>query len=167
MGDETQDDQGTLERQRDRMISGLRAYGKTYGEVGRQFAAGLDLHFTDASAVIEILAAEEGGTPLTPARLSERIGLTTGATSSLLRRLESAGHIVRSRDQEDRRVVTLRSTPGIQATADRFFDPLGTRISAVLSQYPPELLSEVEKVIEDLRVSMEVYISEEPNVQRG
>lgn len=167
MSDEMQGESGALERQRDRMITGLRAYGKTYGEVGRRFAEGLDLHFTDASAVIEILAAEEGGTPLTPARLSERIGLTTGATSSLLRRLESAGHIVRSRDQEDRRVVTLRSTPGIQATADRFFDPLGTRISAVLSQYPPELLSQVEKVIEDLRVSMEDYISGEPDVQRG
>ncbi|WP_420098403.1 MarR family winged helix-turn-helix transcriptional regulator [Corynebacterium sp.] len=97
---------------------------------------------------------------MTPARLSERIGLTTGATSSLLRRLESAGHIVRSRDQEDRRVVTLRSTPGIQAAADRFFDPLGVRVTAVLEKNPADLLTEVEAVIEDLRSTMEVYTRE-------
>lgn len=147
-------------RQRARMIDGLRAYGNTYSEVGRQFAISLGLHFTDATAMIEILAAEEQGAPLSPARLSERIGLTAGATSSLLNRLEDAGHIVRSRVHIDRRVVTLHSTPEIQKRTDEFFDPLGARLDAVMSKYPNELLAHVEDFITELRATMDSYIDD-------
>lgn len=151
---------GDVERQRERIIDGLRAYGTTYGEVGRRFAASLGLHSTDASALIEILAAEEAQDPLSPARLSERVGLTTGATSSLLNRLEDAGHIVRSRVHTDRRVVTLGSTPQIQEITDEFFDPLGVRLEAVMKKYPTNLLSQVEELIKELRSTMDDYIGE-------
>lgn len=69
--------------------------------------------------MVEILAAEERGLPLTPARLAERIALTTGATSTLLNRLETSGHIVRTREHSDRRVVTLHVTPSSHQLAMR------------------------------------------------
>lgn len=155
--DEARDD---LARQRARMIDGLRAYGKTYSEVGHRFAASLGLHFTDATAMIEILAAEEHGAPLSPARLGERIGLSAGATSSLLNRLEDAGHIVRSRVHTDRRVVTLHSTPDIQKLTDEFFDPLGVRLDAVMSKYPSEFLGRIEDFITELRSVINDYIDD-------
>lgn len=145
--------------QADRLNEALRAYGATYSELARQFAATEGLHSTDAVALIEILAAEERGTPLSPARLSERIGLTAGATSTLLNRLELAGHVLRSRVHSDRRIVTLHSTPGVQAIADDFFEPLGERIAKVLGKYPPELLGTFENMLGDLTETMEGYIT--------
>lgn len=143
-----------------RLNEALRAYGATYSELARQFAANEGLHSTDAAALIEILAAEERGTPLSPARLSERIGLTAGSTSTLLNRLELAGHVRRSRVHADRRIVTLQSTPGVQAIADDFFQPLGERIAEVMVKYPPELLTMFESMLGDLTETMEGYITD-------
>lgn len=150
---------GELARQSERLNEALRAYGATYSELARQFAANEGLHSTDATALIEILAAEERSTPLSPARLSERIGLTAGATSTLLNRLESAGHVLRSRVHSDRRIVTLHSTSGVQSIADDFFQPLGDRIAEVMAKYPPELLAAFEGMLGDLTETMESYIT--------
>lgn len=156
MNDEETND--ALGDQRERLNEALRAYGASYAELAREFAASEGLHSTDAVALIEILAAEERGTPLSPARLSDRIGLTAGATSTLLNRLELAGHIERSRVHADRRLVTLHSTPEIQTVADDFFHPLGDRIADVMAKHPPALLHEFETLLGDLRTTMEAYI---------
>ncbi len=146
--------------QRDRVNDALRAYGATYAQLAREFAAREGLHSTDATALIEILAAEERGAPLSPARLSDRIGLTFGATSTLLNRLEAAGHIARSRVHADRRIVTLHSTPGIQVIADAFFEPLGEKIGAVMAGRSTQFLDEFARLLDDLRQTMEAYIAD-------
>jgi DNA-binding MarR family transcriptional regulator len=112
------------------------------------------VHSTDATALVEILSAEERGDPLSPARLSERISLTSGATTALLNRLERAGHIVRSREQPDRRIVTLHSSEQVQGLADEFFDPLTRRVDAMLSQYPAEVLQQFGTFLSHLRATL-------------
>jgi len=104
--------------ERERLMDEFRAYGGTFTEFSHRFASWLGLHSTDATALMEITAAEEKGTPLSPARLGERISLTSGATTALLNRLEKAGHIVRTRENADRRVVTLHSSAHVQDLAD-------------------------------------------------
>ncbi|MGR0161105.1 MarR family transcriptional regulator [Paenarthrobacter nitroguajacolicus] len=146
--------------QLERVNDALRAYGATYGELARQFAASEGLHSTDAVALIEILAAEERGTPLSPAKLGDKIGLTAGATSTLLNRLELAGHIIRSRVHADRRVVTLHSTPGVQVIADAFFQPLGERIAKVMAHHSTERLVKFENMLGELTETMESYIAD-------
>ncbi|POH62947.1 MarR family transcriptional regulator [Cryobacterium zongtaii] len=146
-------------QQSERLNEALRAYGATYSELARQFAANEGLHSTDATALIEILAAEERGAALSPARLSEKIGLTPGATSTLINRLELAGHVLRSRVHADRRIVTLHSTSGVQAIADDFFQPLGDRIADVLAKHSTELLGKFEGMLGDLTETMESYIT--------
>lgn len=146
-------------RQIERLTEALRAYGATYSELARQFAANEGLHSTDATALIEILAAEERGHPLSPARLSEKIGLTAGSTSTLLNRLEAAGHVRRSRVHTDRRIVTLHSTSDVQAIAYDFFQPLSERIAEVMVKYPPELLGMFVGMLGDLTETMEDYIA--------
>ncbi|MGW6704327.1 MarR family winged helix-turn-helix transcriptional regulator [Streptomyces sp. NPDC054956] len=152
---------GNVEAQRERLMEGLRIYGGHYTELGRRFADWLGLHSTDATAVLEISAAEERGTPLSPARLSERISLSTGATTALLNRLEAAGHITRSREHTDRRVVTLRSGAHIQERADEFFGPLAHRLDAAMSHYPPELLERFESFVADLNATMDTHLAEQ------
>ncbi|MBL7261566.1 MarR family transcriptional regulator [Actinoplanes sp. LDG1-01] len=118
------------------------------------------MHATDAAAIVEIISAEEHGRPLTPARLAERIGLTTGATSILLNRLEEAGRIVRTRENSDRRIVTLHSTPGIQADADEYYEPLARRLDAVLHDHSPAELDLIETTVNRLRSTINAYLED-------
>ncbi|AOS62022.1 MarR family winged helix-turn-helix transcriptional regulator [Actinoalloteichus hymeniacidonis] len=144
-----------------RILDGLRAFGANYTEFTDRFAAWLGLHSTDARALVEILYAEDKGTPLSPTRLSERLALTTGATTNLLNRLERLGHIVRTREQADRRAVTLRSSKEIEAPAREFFGPLAVHLDALVAQYPPEQLDQFERFLDGLRVSMNELLAEQ------
>ncbi|WP_399096669.1 MarR family winged helix-turn-helix transcriptional regulator [Streptomyces sp. BBFR2] len=145
---------------RERLMEGLRIYGGHYAELSRRFAAWLGLHSTDATAVLEIAAAEERGAPLSPARLSERISLSTGATTALLNRLEAAGHITRTREHSDRRLITLRSGAHIQERADEFFGPLARRLDTAMSHYPPDLLEQFEAFLTGLNSTMNAHLTE-------
>lgn len=145
---------------RDQLTERLRAYGATYREFSRKFADWLGLHSTDAEALIEILAAEERGEALSPARLSERIGRSNPATTALLNRLEQAGHLVRTREHADRRVVTVRSSPEVQALADEFFGPLGERVDAVLARYPASELDRFNTFLGELLGEMHAHVVE-------
>ncbi|MFG1772129.1 MarR family winged helix-turn-helix transcriptional regulator [Nocardia salmonicida] len=146
--------------QHERLDEGLRAYGANYREFTRRFATWLGLHSTDAEALIEILTAEERGSTLSPARLSERISLSNSATTALLNRLEQAGHIVRSREHDDRRVITLRSTPRIHTLADEFFGPLGAKVDTVMGNYSPEELRRFEAFVTELQATMTAHLTE-------
>ncbi|MEU8892471.1 MarR family transcriptional regulator [Streptomyces sp. NPDC048442] len=146
--------------QRERLTEGLRLYGADYQEVGRRFASWLGLHTTDAEALIQILFGEERGAPLSPARLSERIQLSSGATTALLNRLEKAGHVVRTREQTDRRIVTLRGSARIQELTDDFFRPLGERMERMLARYSAEQLQQFEGFLNDLHTTMNEHLAE-------
>lgn len=150
-----------LEAQRDRLMEGLRAFGANYTEFTQRFATWLGLHSTDAAALAEILYAEDKGTPLSPARLSERVSLSSGATTILLNRLELAGHIVRTREHTDGRIVTLRSSPEIRPRAVEFFGPYAERMAAEMSRYPPERLRQFEDFIGHLRETMDALLAHE------
>lgn len=149
------EDQDTSARSRARTVEALAAYASAQSELGREFARRMSMHATDSAAVVEILRAEERGTPLTPARLSERIGLTSGATSILLNRLEGAGHITRRRGHSDRRLVSLHSTASVHEAADRFFAPVRASLDTVMDDQPPERLEAVALLLESFRDALE------------
>ncbi|MDT7723518.1 MAG: hypothetical protein QOI21_94 [Actinomycetota bacterium] len=143
------------------ILDGLRAFGANYAEFTRRFATSLGLHSTDATALVEILYAEDKGAPLSPTRLSERLALTTGATTNLLNRLERLGHVVRTREHADRRVVTLRSSSRIEVPAREFFGPFSGNLEALVAQYPPEQVEQFENFLRDLRTSMNDLLAEQ------
>lgn len=147
--------------QRARLMEELRGYGATFTEFSRRFAAWSDLHYTDATALLEIVEAEQRGDPLSPARLGERVSLTSGATTALINRLERAQHVVRTREHTDRRVVTLHTTEHVGALAGQFFGPLGDRLDAMMAKYPPEQLQQFETFVVDLRDTMERHLREQ------
>ena len=118
---------------RSEVLERLRDYTTAFDESVRQLAAALGLPTTDTTALAEVIWADTAGRALSPARLSERLHLTSGATTALINRLEGGGHIGRSRESADRRVVTLRPSAayrtrvmavlqGAQADVDRALD---------------------------------------------
>ena len=79
----------------------------------------------------------------------------------MLNRLEKAGHIVRTRENADRRVVTLHSSAHVQDLADEFFGPLAVRLDAMMAKYPPELLSRFEEFLVDLHSTMNEHLEQD------
>lgn len=132
------------------MLQLLRDYTDNHIELTRHLAQTLGVHVTDAVAVAEVLWAEAAEKPLSPARLAGRIGLTSGATATLLNRLEGAGLIVRSREDADRRVVTLRLTPEARSRTTAFFTPTGEQLDRVLDSYDEATLERVERLLTDV-----------------
>lgn len=113
------------------------------GEVNRLvhgFAASQGLHPTDVQALAAILDSDG---PMTPGRLRERLGLTSGAVTACVDRLERAGHIRRSRESTDRRVVHLHYEPGARAAARAFFRPLAEAAEGATARFAPEELQVV------------------------
>ncbi|WP_273734485.1 MarR family winged helix-turn-helix transcriptional regulator [Mycolicibacterium septicum] len=143
-----------------RLMEELRIYGSTFNQFSRRFATWLGLYSTDSEALLEIVHAEEQGAPLSPARLAGRIGLSSGATTTLLNRLEEAGHVVRTRESSDRRIVTLRSGRHVHERADEFFAALARQLDRTMSSYPPELLESFESLVIDLHTTMNAYLAE-------
>ncbi len=147
--------------QRARLMEELRGYGATFTEFSRRFAAWLHLHYTDAVALLEISSAEERGDPLSPARLSERISLSSGATTALINRLEQADHVVRTREHSDRRVVTLHTTEHVGALAAEYFGPMAMRLDQMMANYSPDVLQQFENFVVDLRRTMELQLHDD------
>jgi MarR family transcriptional regulator, organic hydroperoxide resistance regulator len=136
--------------QRAQVMQLLRAYTDAHVEMTRHLGATLGVHVNDAVAVSEILWAEATGHPLTPARLAERLGHTSGATATLLNRIETAGLIVRSREDADRRIVRLRLTAAARSRTEEFFIPTGQQVDDVLAGYDDTTLGHLERVLTDV-----------------
>ncbi|SDQ07611.1 MarR family winged helix-turn-helix transcriptional regulator [Quadrisphaera sp. DSM 44207] len=143
--------------QRARVLQLLRSYTDTHVELTRHLARTLGVHVSDAVAVAEVLWAESTAEPLTPARLSERTGLTSGATATLLNRLETSGLVVRSREDADRRVVRVRLTPRARARTEEFFTPTGEQLDRVLDGYGDAVLEQVEHLLTNVVAAMTAH----------
>ena len=61
---------------------------------------------------------------VTAGRLAELTGLTTGAVTGLVDRMEKAGLVRRERDEEDRRKVHIVMVPEALGRIGRFYEPL-------------------------------------------
>jgi DNA-binding MarR family transcriptional regulator len=121
----------------DELVELMHRYSLAAQQLGATFAQRHRLHPTDLQALIAVMLAERDGDPLTPGRLGEALGLSSGASTAVIDRLEKAGHLRRTRESSDRRVVHLRyGEPGM-AIAVSFFRPMGVRSRAVIGQFSP------------------------------
>ena len=90
-------------------------------------AARLRLNVTDLRC-LALTAAEPG---ISASRLAELSGLTTGAITGVLDRLERSGLVRRESDSADRRRTLVRALPDRQAEIDAVYAPLERAIDAV------------------------------------
>ncbi|WP_436697917.1 MarR family winged helix-turn-helix transcriptional regulator [Nocardioides sp. BYT-33-1] len=97
------------------------------------FAHRHGLHPTDVDALAHLHQAALRGTAMTPSRLAAAIDLSPPATSALLRRLESGGHVERAPDPADGRRQVLSLTGTARQVASAFFGPLADVLRASLS----------------------------------
>ena len=69
--------------------------------------------------------------PTTASTLASRVGLTTGAMTAVIDRLERAGLVRRERVREDRRRVLVHVVEARVKPIVRLYQPLGRRVAAV------------------------------------
>jgi DNA-binding MarR family transcriptional regulator len=73
--------------------------------------------------------------PLTAGRLAELTGLSTGAITGVIDRLEHVGLVVRDNDPSDRRRVVIRCTPERAPDLRPFFAPLREAMLKFCARY--------------------------------
>lgn len=118
----------------------LRDWADTSVELNQHVSAWMGLPTSDANALGHITWSAESGRPLSPAQLARRIGMTSGATSVLLRRLEQGGHITRERSTTDLRRVSLHPTSAARERTRSFMAFSGTEIAATVRSADPDEL---------------------------
>lgn len=81
--------------------------------------------------------------PVSAGQLAELTGLSTGAITGIVDRLEDAGHVRRERDPADRRRVIIRPVPqpGLAREVTRIFESLGQAMAWVSERYSDEQLA--------------------------
>ena len=77
---------------------------------------------SEGAALEHLQQASEGG--LTPTQLGRRLGLSSGAVTALVDRLEGAGRVERRPNPEDRRSSVVRLKPSGSEDALRHMRPL-------------------------------------------
>lgn len=113
-----------------REVSGL---GVLYSQA---VAAKLGMNSTD----LECLGLVAAG-PVTAGALATATGLTTGAITGVIDRLEEAGLACRERDPDDRRKVRVRALPAAFERIAPLFAPMEAAALEALSSYRVEELA--------------------------
>jgi MarR family transcriptional regulator, organic hydroperoxide resistance regulator len=81
--------------------------------------------------------------PLTPGKLAECTGLTTGGVTVVLDRLEKGGFARRERNPHDRRSVLIHLEPATLSQIDVHYASINERLSRFLAAYPERDLKTV------------------------
>jgi DNA-binding MarR family transcriptional regulator len=124
----------------------LRALDEALRKVGAQsvmlsdaVARRVGLHSTDLECLDLLLMAG----PTTAGTLAARTGLTTGAMTAVIDRLEQAGLVHRERVADDRRCVLVHVVRARVRHIEALYQPLADAVAKVNSEFTDEALATV------------------------
>ncbi len=103
----------------------------------------LGLNATDHKCVLFLMEERK-----TMGQLSQLTGLTLGAQTAAIERLEQAGYVRRVRDQTDRRRVYVEMVPTNVKKMAHLFRPLGEAIVKLEATYSPAELRLIHNYME-------------------
>src|SRR5579859_6333055 len=107
----------------------------------------LGLNATDTRCLS--LIAQTEGEPVTAGDLGRATGLTTGAVTGIIDRLEAAGMVDRVRDASDRRKVFVRARPEAMRRVGALYEGLGKEMMALASGYSTDELALIDGFMEE------------------
>lgn len=118
------------------LITPVWRIGRAVMENRRRALAAYDL---DQSGLDVLGALRRAGEPyrLTATELSRRCGVTAGATTQRVARLETRGHVERTREEPDRRTVHVGLTPAGNTMLDEVFAEVMAADEAMLDGISP------------------------------
>jgi DNA-binding MarR family transcriptional regulator len=98
----------------------------------------------------------------TAGEFARATGLTTGAITGVIDRLERAGYVRRERDPDDRRKVVVRARPAMTRRIAPLYDSLQREMTALWSQYSD---AELALVLDFLTKSCDLAVEEIAKLQ--
>lgn len=117
------------------LIAALNRAAREASGLGAVFGEAVARRMGVDPTALECLGAIADRADMTAGALAEAMGLTTGAVTGVVDRLEKAGLARRVRDGEDRRKVFVRATPKALARANAYYGPLGRAVDALAASY--------------------------------
>ena len=85
--------------------------------------------------------------PTTPGQLARHTGLTTGAMTAVIDRLERAGYVRRSRDAEDRRRVLVEALPSVMQCIGPLYQRLASATARLNAGFDDGQLAVVDEYL--------------------
>jgi DNA-binding MarR family transcriptional regulator len=131
------------------LIEVNRAYQTAVEKMDEAFCRLLGVNRTDGRC-LDVIDQRPG---ITAGELATAVGLSPGAVTTVLDRLEGRGFVSRTRDPDDRRRVTLKLTPEANRRAWEAYGPLGEMGGPMIAELSDE---ELEAVIRFLRGGTEI-----------
>jgi DNA-binding MarR family transcriptional regulator len=138
---------GVPEDVRQRFISLSRELSAATVLFHTQIAGRVGLSATDHKC-LDLAVRADG--PLTAGQIAELSGLSTGAVTGVIDRLERAGYVRRVRDPEDRRKVLVEVSRANLSKYGDAFEGVGHTLGRVLDGYTPEELAVVERYLTEV-----------------
>lgn len=81
--------------------------------------------------------------PMAAGQLAQENGVTTGAITGVIDRLEAVGHVRRDRDPKDRRRVLVTPLPNVEAQIYPLFQSLAGSLTELCGKYSADELTTV------------------------
>ena len=139
-----------------------RAVRDTSG-VGVLFSQAVGERLGINSTDLECIDLIARGDRVTAGALAAATGLTSGAVTGVIDRLERAGFARRKRDPDDRRVVLIRLVPEAGARAEALYRSLGNAADKLAGRYSE---AELALLIDYLDRSREIAVREIARLKR-
>lgn len=117
------------------IIDALRAFTTEMDRYIDTRGGAAGMHRTDLNALAHVLDARRSGGEMSPGELAHALGLSPPATSAMLRRLESVGHVRRTHSEVDRRRVSVEMTDEAMGVALGIFGPIAGTMREVIGSY--------------------------------
>jgi DNA-binding MarR family transcriptional regulator len=131
------------------LIQVNRAYQSAVEKMDDAFCKRIGVNRTDGRC-LDVIDQRPG---LTAGELADAVGLSRGAVTTALDRLEARGLVTRTRDPDDRRRVTLQPTPEAGRLAWEAYGPLAEMGGPMLAELSDE---ELRSAIRFLRGGTEI-----------
>ncbi len=94
-----------------------------------------------------------------PTALADALGMSTGATSAVLDRLEKAGYARREPDPGHRRRTLVRQTSRAEELGEEIFAPVISGTLGRAAAYPDAALASIAEFLSDHRALLTRYLT--------
>ena len=125
------------------------------------------MHMTTQELLAIGHVSRAGREGMGPSDLARRLHMTTGATTTLLDRLEARGHIARERHPTDRRKILVHVTPHARDEVMQHLRPMTADVMAAAERLTEEQRRTVVTFFDELAQIVSKHASGQPPKDRG